>query len=267
MQNKAPLVTIIIPTYNRAKYITRAIESCLNQTYKNIEILIIDDCSTDNTQEVVENINDSRLKYYKNKINSWSCVSRNNWIKLSKGEYINFLDDDDELLPEKIELQLEKFRTSNIKNLWVVTWDVEYKRSDINEVKKNRKQGYIYKDLLKWYCVSGTQQMLIKKEVFEKVSFDEKLESNQEYDLMIQISKYYNFDYINKVIALQYESENQISFNFNKKLSWTRYLYLKYKLEYKKNNLYFYNFIRFNYLFLKYFIWKVFWKRIYLLIP
>jgi len=61
--------------------------------------------------------------------------------------------------------------------------------------------------------------MLIKKEVFEKVKFDVGLESNQEYDLMIQISKFYNFDYIKEVIAIQNESENQISFNFKKKLN------------------------------------------------
>jgi len=262
-----PLVSIIIPTYNRAKYIKKAIHSCLNQSYKNIEVLVIDDCSPDNTKEVIESIKDDRIKYFKNEKNSWSCFSRNHWIKKAKGDYINFLDDDDELLENKIKLQLEKFKTSDIENLWVVTWDVEYKRIDINEIKKNRKKGNIYKDLLKGYCVSWTQQMLIKKEVFEKVKFDVGLESNQEYDLMIQISKFYNFDYIKEVIAIQNESENQISFNFKKKLNWTRYLYKKYREDFKNNWLFFYNFLRFNYLFLKYFIWIVFWKRVYLLLP
>ena len=262
-----PLVSIIIPTYNRWKYITRAINSCLNQTYENIEVLVIDDCSDDNTEEVVKSIQDDRLKYFKNQKNSWPCISRNNGIKFSKGQYINFLDDDDELLPDKIKLQLEKFESSDIENLGVVTWDVEYRRSDINEIKKNRKQGYIYKDLLKAYCISGTQQMLIRKEVFDKVSFDEKLEANQEYDLMIQISKYYNYDYLDKLVAIQNESENQISFNFRKKLNWTMYLYQKYKQEFKDNWVYGYNFLRYHYLFMKYFVGKVFWKKVYNLLP
>jgi len=65
-----PLVSIIIPTYNRAKYIKKAIHSCLNQSYKNIEVLVIDDCSPDNTKEVIESIKDDRIKYFKNEKNS-----------------------------------------------------------------------------------------------------------------------------------------------------------------------------------------------------
>ncbi len=266
MQNNNFLVSIIIPTHNRSKYLIRSINSCINQTYQNIEIIIIDDYSSDDTRQIVDSIVDKRIKYYKNSSNKWPNYSRNKWVQLSGWEYINFLDDDDELLPEKIEMQLQKFKTSKIKNLWVITWDVEYKRSDINKIKKNRKSWNIYKDLLKSYCVYWTQQMLIKKQVFEKVSFDELLQSNQEYDLMIQISQYYNYDFLWTLVSIQNESENQISYNFKKKLCWTFYLYKKYKKDFKENKMFMYNFFRYHYLFFKYFVWLIFWKKIYLLL-
>lgn len=265
-----PLVSIIIPTYNREKYIWRAINSCLKQTYENIEVLVIDDCSTDSTKKVVTSILDSRVKYFKNRKNSWPCVSRNNWIKLSKWEYISFLDDDDELLSDKIELQLEKFKTSDIENLAVVTWWVKRERADINEIKYNKKKGNIYKDLLGSYCIFGTQSILIKKEILKwRIWFKDDLPSGQEYDFMLKIAKNYNFDYVDKIIALQNMSENQISFDFRKKIDWSRMLYHAYKNEFKKYwySFWFYNFCRFKYLVIKYNIWLLIWKNIYNLLP
>ena len=269
MKINNPLVSIIIPTYNRWKYIEKAINSCLNQSYKNIEILVIDDCSDDNTKEVVTSIWSNRVKYFINDKNSWAPYSRNRWIKLSKWDFINFLDDDDELLVNKIELQLNKFNESDIDNLWVVTCDIEYRRSDNKGVKENRKKWFIYRDLLKWYCVYWTLSMLIKKEVFNKVLFDEKLQSWQEYDLMIQISKIWWYDYVDTILVLVNESENQISFNFRKKIDWTRYLFKKYNKEFKNKwyKFYLYNILRFKYLIFKYYIWLILWKKIYLILP
>lgn len=265
---KKPLVSIIIPTHNRSKYISRAIISCLNQTYNNIEVIIIDDFSSDDTKKIIDSFNDERIKYFLNNKNYWPCYSRNRWIWLSKWEFINFLDDDDELISNKIELQFEKFKDSKIKKIWIVTGHVDYKRADSNWIKKNKKKWNLYKDLLGSYCIWGTQQMLIKREVFEKVLFDEGLESNQEYDLMIQMSKYYNFDFLDKLVAIQHESENQISYNFTKKINWTIYLYEKYKNEFKSFWIKFmiYKKISLDVNIFKYKIWLYFWKKYFLLI-
>ena len=132
---KNPLVSVIIPTYNRAGYLERAIKSVLNQTYQNLEIIIIDDNSKDGTKKTVLDFNVSKLRYYRNLNNRGAPFSRNRGIELSKGDYINFLDDDDVLLPRKIELQIKKFEESESKRLGVVTCDVEYKRILISECK------------------------------------------------------------------------------------------------------------------------------------
>ena len=106
------LVSIIMPSYNTAKFISKTIESVLEQTYKNWELLIVDDCSTDNTDEIVSKYDDDRIIYLKNKKNSGAAVSRNKALKNAKGKWIAFLDSDDLWLPEKLERQL-KFMVQN----------------------------------------------------------------------------------------------------------------------------------------------------------
>ena len=100
------LVSIIMPSYNTAKYIKDSIESVLSQTYTNWELIIVDDCSTDNTDEVVGKFSDGRIRYFKNEKNSGAAVSRNKALREAKGRWIAFLDSDDLWLPEKLEKQI-----------------------------------------------------------------------------------------------------------------------------------------------------------------
>ena len=101
------LVSIIMPSYNTAKFISETIESVLAQTYTDWELIIVDDCSTDNTDEVVESfLPDNRIKYIKNEKNSGAAFSRNRALCEAKGKWIAFLDSDDVWLPEKLEKQI-----------------------------------------------------------------------------------------------------------------------------------------------------------------
>ena len=100
------LVSIIIPMYNREKTIKMAVESILEQTCQDFELIIVDDCSTDNTDEVVASIKDERIRYLKNERNSGAAVSRNRALREAKGRWIAFLDSDDLWMPEKLEKQI-----------------------------------------------------------------------------------------------------------------------------------------------------------------
>lgn len=100
------LVSIIMPSYNTAAYIKQSIESVLKQSYTNWELIIVDDCSSDNIDEVVKSINDVRVKYLKNKKNSGAALSRNRALKEAKGRWIAFLDSDDLWMSEKLEKQI-----------------------------------------------------------------------------------------------------------------------------------------------------------------
>ncbi|MBO4690503.1 MAG: glycosyltransferase family 2 protein [Paludibacteraceae bacterium] len=100
------LVSIIMPTYNCGQYIAESIQSVLSQTYSNWELLIIDDCSTDNTRYVVSSFKDPRIHYQCNQKNSGAAISRNTALRMAKGKYIAFLDSDDLWSPNKLERQI-----------------------------------------------------------------------------------------------------------------------------------------------------------------
>ena len=100
------LVSIIMPSYNTAPYIRETIQSVLDQTYQNWELIIVDDCSTDNTDGVVASIKDDRIRYLKNEKNSGAAVSRNRALREAEGRWIAFLDSDDVWMPDKLEKQV-----------------------------------------------------------------------------------------------------------------------------------------------------------------
>ena len=106
------LVSIIMPSYNTAPYIKQTIQSVLDQTYTNWELIIVDDYSTDNTDEVVDTIKDCRIRYFKNEKNSGAAISRNKALRKAKGQWIAYLDSDDLWMPEKLEKQI-KFMEEN----------------------------------------------------------------------------------------------------------------------------------------------------------
>lgn len=107
------LVSIIMPSYNTAQYITETIQSVINQTYQNWELIIVDDCSTDDTDFVVSKINDQRIIFLKNKKNSGAAVSRNRALREAKGKWIAFLDSDDLWKPDKLEKQIQFMKKNN----------------------------------------------------------------------------------------------------------------------------------------------------------
>lgn len=107
------LVSIITPTYNCGQFIVDTIESVLAQTHQNWEMLIVDDCSTDNTKEIIARYNDSRIRYHCLPKNSGAAVARNLGLQMAKGRWIAFLDSDDLWLPEKLEKQIQFLEENN----------------------------------------------------------------------------------------------------------------------------------------------------------
>jgi glycosyltransferase involved in cell wall biosynthesis len=99
-----------MPSYNTEKYIGDSIKSVLNQTYENWELIIVDDCSKDDTDSIVKQFKDSRIRYFKNAFNQGAAISRNSGLKKAKGKWIAFLDSDDLWLPDKLALQIKFMR-------------------------------------------------------------------------------------------------------------------------------------------------------------
>lgn len=230
---KQPLVSIVIPTHNRPDHLERALESALRQTYENIEIIVVDDGS-ELSLEVFEERSPS-VRFLKNSTNRGACYSRNRGLEIAKGDYINFLDDDDELYPKKIELQIEKFQESEETNLGMVTCHLLDCRSGDKKIIENVIRGDVYKEMLSGFAVSGTEAMLFKSSLFDQIEgFDENLESSQEYDLFIRASEVCTIDYVDQVLTRKNRSDNQISLNFNKKIQGATYLFEKHDKRYRK---------------------------------
>lgn len=120
------LVSVIMPSWNTGRYIAESIQSVINQTYQNWELIIVDDCSTDNTDDVVNSFKDNRIKYYHNLSNSGAAITRNRALREARGEWIAFLDSDDLWMPKKLEHQLKFMK----KNGYVLSY-TEYEK--INE--------------------------------------------------------------------------------------------------------------------------------------
>jgi glycosyltransferase involved in cell wall biosynthesis len=255
MTNKEPIVSVIIPTFRRKDELKRALDSCVKQMYNKIEIIVVNDDPSDDLESL--KVSYPQIIWLHNKQNMGAPFSRNRGLAASKGEFINFLDDDDELFPEKIEKQVAEFQSSNNPRLGVVTCDVEYIGPGKKVITENRMRGDIYRAQLTKYCVYGIQSMLIKKVFAEQTGgFDIRLQSNQEYDLSIRLSRVCEFENLHEILVRTNESKDQISYNFKKKLSGTLRLYRKYFPEFYKAGpgIFFYNQIRFGYLITLYLI-------------
>ena len=199
-----PTVSVVIPTYNRAHLVGRAIQSVLNQTYQDFELIIVDDASTDNTEEMVKSIDDERLRYIRHEENSGTSVApRNTGIKAARGEYIAFLDSDDEWLPQKLEKQIDKFNSvsSDVGLVCCGYACINGKTGETLREYMPTEGGDVFR-LIVERNIPGSPTVLIRKECFKKAGlFDTEFLSLQDWDMWIRIAKYYKFDFIPEVLA------------------------------------------------------------------
>lgn len=150
------LVSIIMPSYNTAKFIGESIASIRHQTYRNWELIIVDDCSIDNTDEVVCSFNDKRIKYLKNKKNSGAAVSRNYAMREAKGAWIAFLDSDDLWLPNKLEKQLNFMNENGYKFSCSYCSYIDENSNDIGILDTCPKHVTLFKNSLYNWIASQT---------------------------------------------------------------------------------------------------------------
>lgn len=183
-----PLVSIITPNYNCTSFIAETIESVLAQTYTNWEMIIVDDCSTDDSYQIALEYakKDSRIIVLKNENNSGAAISRNKAIELAKGDYFAFLDSDDLWLPEKLEKQL-KFMQENNCDFSFTEYDLidENSKSLHKEVRIPKKLTYT-KYL--HHCYTGCLTVVYRKQIAENIrSF--LIKNNNDYGLFLQVVK------------------------------------------------------------------------------
>jgi glycosyltransferase involved in cell wall biosynthesis len=238
-----PTVSIVIPTLNRAHLVTRAIKSVLNQTYQFFEIIVVDDGSEDETEKVVQRCGNKKIKYIKHQKTMGPGAARNTGIDVSNGDYIAFLDSDDEWLPTKLEKQINLFKkaTFNIGLIYCGVAHIDQINGNVKEKLIPKYRGYVFeKNLSANFVVSGSSTVIVQRKALEKVGkFDESLPSCEDWDLWIRIANYYEFDYVPEILVNCFAHSERISSNFERVVLGLKLFSKKYKKEIDKqrNNI------------------------------
>jgi len=240
--NENPLVSVIVITYNRKELLKETIDSILNQTFEDFELIVVDNFSDYNFFSHIESFNDDRIRPFQNQNNGIVAVNRNFGINNAKGKYIAFCDDDDLWLPEKLIKQITFIEDSGCGMVCTML-----KRFGVTNVFSERygigplpfRQKTSRNDLLHSNCISNSS-VLVKKSVLDEVGyFDERRSfvSLEDHDLWIRISAVTKIQYIPEVLLLyrihkSNLSQTIVSDNTNKGIS---EFYLTYGINKRRN--------------------------------
>lgn len=238
---KNPKVSVIVPTYNRGDVLPRTIKSVLNQSFKDFELLIVDDGSTDNTKEVVDKFKeqDDRVGYFRYTPNKGGNVARNLGIKKSRGRYIAFLDSDDEFLPDSLKKRLEVIEELS-KNFGLVYCQATKKilNSEYSTPERGiEKEESVLRYLFQEDGSIQTSMLMLKREVLEQnnIWFDEDLKRHQDWDFVLRLKKCINFYFVKEPLVIWHAEDaySKLTQKFNPESS-LRFID-KYREEFNKH--------------------------------
>ena len=239
-----PLISIVIPVYNNEKLLEISLKSCVNQSYKNLEIIVISD-GTDDTliiHKIIKSFNDDRIKYIENIKNKGVSSVLNQAIELSKGQYLNWLSHDDYFDINKIKLQYQHLVNKKAQISYCNFIQVKDKKKlYIKSINLNNYSNQFLK-LLKSDNIHGCS-LLIEKSIFKNNNFrfNTHLKHVQDYDLWLKIIKQYRFIHLDKFLLYSYDHPNQSSKKLKKEARIEKlnfYLELLAEEYRKKNNFY-----------------------------
>tara|TARA_E500000178_G_C16961645_1_gene726330 strand:- start:519 stop:1421 length:903 start_codon:yes stop_codon:yes gene_type:complete len=215
-----PLVSIVIPTYNRANFLKKAIDSVLNQTYSKLELIIVDDHSTDNTDKIISSYNDERLKYLKNNSKGIIASSRNMGIRNSRGEWIAFLDSDDWWTLDKLEICLKDineetdFIYHDLEIIYDKTNSFLKRRDNIGrELKKPILNDLLIGGINVGNAI-GNSSVIVRKNILTRIggiNENKNLVASEDYNTWLRIAKITDkFKYFKKKLGYYLVHDNSV---------------------------------------------------------
>lgn len=234
-----PLISVIIPAFNRQDTITYCLESILTQTYKNLEVIVVDDCSMDNTVSVVRSHPDPRVRCVVLEKNSGAQAARNRGIHEAKADWIAFQDSDDEWLPDKLVKQVSTLENANY-DPWSLVYCNAYRFEKARGVKSIRLLPVVegdnqYPTLLQIRAVLFPT-MITSKKALEKIGYlDEQVPSFQEWDTSIRLARYCKIIHLREPLMIYHAgSGDAISGSSTKHVEGLHYIISKYENDIKK---------------------------------
>ena len=214
-----PLISVIMPVYNREKYIGEAIESVLSQTYKNWELIIIDDGSTDTTYKIISEYanKDSRIKIFKNNINLGISPSRNKGLMFAKGKYIGILDSDDIILPETLEKCLPYFN-DKIKLIYTNYVDID---TEYNILRHNPAQPFNRNDILT-YTMWRPFGMYDKSCALSISGYDMGAKICEDGEFMLRFGQEFDMYHLNEFLYVRRIHDTNITWDMELNPEWDK---------------------------------------------
>lgn len=219
MTKEQQMISVIMPTYNRQDFICEAIDSALNQTWKNLELIVVDDGSTDNTKELLNNYSYDRRFKYRYQENQGQCVARNRGLKEAKGHFIAFLDSDNIWFKDKLEKQMRIVACNTEYDVFLGDGiRIDEKGAEIPGNNMKRYSGCVTKYLIRDNFVS-MNTTLVNKSCFDDLGgMDESVRVGDDYELWLRLSTKYKFHYTPDNYIKYRVMPNQISSDKERRL-------------------------------------------------
>jgi glycosyltransferase involved in cell wall biosynthesis len=209
---ESPLVSVIVPTYNRAAYLAEAVDSVLNQSYPHLELLVVDDGSTDNTRDVLNQFAGDRRLHVTYQANAGQSRARNAALAQAQGDFFCFLDSDNVWVSDKLQVSLDAFRDN--PDVDVVYGDIITINENGEELSRRnmrRFSGAIVAEMLKDNCVTMNTAMFRRRCYLEQGGMSETRRVADDYDLWLRYSVFFQFLYLPRFLAKYRVMEDQIS--------------------------------------------------------
>ena len=226
-----PAVSVVIATHNRPARLRRAIESVLSQTFDDFELIVVDDASRQSQEEHVLAVADTRISFVRHQTNRGASAARNSGLRQARGVYVGFLDDDDEWLPRKLEIQLAKFResTDRVGGIYAGFVKVLERTGEVILTANPRPLLRGPVDFLE-STRFGTSVPLLRRACFDSVgTFDESLPGTQDRDMWIRIARRFSFDFVPDTLVRQYIHGDQITSDLPRKIDARERILAKYR--------------------------------------
>jgi glycosyltransferase involved in cell wall biosynthesis len=227
-----PKVSVVIPTHNRAGLLGRAVRSVLSQTFQDLEVLITDDASTDGTRDMVSRLGDSRVRYLAHDVNKGVAAARNTALAQASGEFLAFLDDDDEWLPDKLQIQLDHFARARpaVGLMGSAYYAVASANNRRSGVVVPRLRGRVFEDLLRQGHFNHTSTVMARAECFDGAGvFDTSLPYAEDFDMWLRIARDYEVDFVPSPLVRRHYEADGISRNYEAIVSGTEAHLRKYR--------------------------------------
>lgn len=199
-----PKVTVVITTYNRSGLLPRAVDSVLAQTYTDYEVIIVDDCSSDDTQDVIAGFDDPRIRSFRHDRNMGQSAAQNTGILNAKGEYVAFLDDDDEYLPVNLEARVHRMEKASPEVGLVYGWkdEVDDSTGEVRPNSRHMLEGDLFEHLLALKYLASTPDIMVRKSIALEIdSFDERLGAGEDFLFVAQVAQRSHIAVVPEVIA------------------------------------------------------------------